>query len=72
MGRGDLDKWPEEGDPSTDQNDGHTISVIDLRSSRTIATVPTLLGPDRVAYDRATGKVYAADENSGAVLVVTF
>jgi len=61
-----------EGDPGTDKNHGHTVSVIDLRSGRTIATLSTLLGPDGVAYDRAAGKVYAADENSGAVSVITF
>ncbi len=72
MGRWDLDKWPEEGDPSTDKDHDHTVSVIDLRSGRTITTVSTLLGADGVAHDRAAGTVYVDDENSGTVSVITF
>lgn len=59
-----------EGDPGTDKNSGDTVSVIDLRAGRVVDTVKVELGPDAVAYDAATGRLYVCDENPGDVSVV--
>lgn len=54
-----------EGDPGTDKNSGHTVSVLNLRTGRAIDTLPTLRGPDGVAYDPNTGSIYVSNEDPG-------
>jgi YVTN family beta-propeller protein len=60
----------DEGDPGTDKNSGHAVTILDLRTGRTLATLHTLRGPDGVAFDTATADLYVCDENSGKVSVI--
>jgi DNA-binding beta-propeller fold protein YncE len=59
-----------EGDPGTDKNSGHTISVINLKSGRIVDAIPTHQGPDGVAYDQNTGAAYVSNEDQGLVTVI--
>ncbi|GAC1626353.1 MAG: hypothetical protein NVS4B2_05640 [Chloroflexota bacterium] len=59
-----------EGDPGTDRNSGHSVSIVDLRRAKVIDTRQTLQGPDGVAYDGRGGQLYVCDENSGKVSIL--
>jgi DNA-binding beta-propeller fold protein YncE len=59
-----------EGDPGTDKNSDNTVSVVDLQAGRVVDTAEVELGPDGLAFDAATGRLYVCDENGGDVSVV--
>ena len=59
-----------EGDPGTDRNSGHTASDIDLHTGQIVDTLPTLVGPDGIAYDPNNACVYIAQEGPGRVSVI--
>jgi YVTN family beta-propeller protein len=59
-----------EGDPGTDKNSGKTVSIVDVSRERVVDTATVLQGPDGVAYDDATGRLFAVDETVHKVSVI--
>jgi hypothetical protein len=59
----------DECDPGTDKNTGYAVTILDLHTSHTLATLYTLLRPDNVAFDTATSDLYVRDENSDKISV---
>jgi len=59
-----------EGDPGTDRNSGHSVSVISLTTGHIIDSLPTLRGPDGIAYDSTTRRLWVSTEDLGRELAI--
>jgi DNA-binding beta-propeller fold protein YncE len=61
---------PEQVDPAVASTPSGLVAVLDTRSGALVQITPLGSGPDAVAVDERTGRVFVATSNAGTVTVV--